>query len=148
MEEENKKPEGEQPEANEPVKTEHAAEEQNDTAKSSEGKPSADERMQKKVICALAYLFGILFFLPLVMYPNDEFAKFHANQALVVLFVVVIGEMILGILNIIPVVGFIFGILCGVFGLLMLIACIFAILGVVREEKFELPVIGKIKILK
>ena len=102
----------------------------------------------RKVICALAYLFGILFFLPLVMYPNDEFAKFHANQALVVLLVVVIGEMILGILNIIPVVGFIFGILCGVFGLLMLIACIFAILGVVREEKFELPVIGKIKILK
>ena len=50
MEEENKKPEGEQPEANEPVKTEPAAEEQNNAAKSSEGKPSADERMQKKVI--------------------------------------------------------------------------------------------------
>ena len=67
---------------------------------------------------------------------------------MVVLLTVVIGEVIFGILNVIPGVGFVFGILCGVFGLLMLIACIFAILGVVREEKFELPLLGKIKILK
>ena len=109
---------------------------------------SADEKLQKKVICSLAYLFGILFFLPLVVYPNDDFAKFHANQALVVLLTVVIGEVIFGILSIIPAVGIVFSILCGVFGLLMLIACILAILGVVREEKYELPIIGKFKLIK
>ena len=109
---------------------------------------SADEKTQKKVICALSYLFGILFFLPLAMYPNDDFAKFHANQALAILLTVVIGEVVFGILSIIPAVGIVFSILCGVFGLLMLIACIFAILGVVREEKYELPIIGKIKLIK
>ena len=109
---------------------------------------SVDERTQKKIICALAYVFGILFFLPLIVYPNDEFGKFHANQSLVVLLTVIIGEVLFGILTMIPAVGIVFSILCGVFGLLMLIACIFAILGVVREEKFELPVLGKIRILK
>lgn len=115
-------------------------------------KSSDDELVQKKVICSLAYLFGILFFLPLIVYPNDEFAKFHANQALVVLLTVFIGELIFGILSavlgFVAVLSIIFSILCGVFGLIMLVACILAILGVVREEKYELPIIGKFKLIK
>ena len=154
MEEDKKQEEeklGQSPsEQSEPEQAKAGTEERKEEPKKEEGDQNAsiDERTQKKVICSLAYLFGILFFLPLVVYPNDEFAKFHANQALIVLLTVVIGEVIFGILNVIPGVGFVFGILCGVFGLLMLIACIFAILGVVREEKFELPLLGKIKILK
>ncbi|HIY96657.1 MAG TPA: DUF4870 domain-containing protein [Candidatus Borkfalkia excrementigallinarum] len=120
--------------------------------KESEKKSSADELMQKKAICSLAYLFGILFFLPLIIYPNDEFAKFHANQALVVLLTVIVGEVIFGILTgllgAVAFLGTLFGILCGVFGLIMLVACILAILGVVREERYELPIIGKIKLIK
>lgn len=104
--------------------------------------------VQKKVICALSYLFGILFFLPLVVYPNDDFAKFHANQSLVVLIVSVIGSVVLGILTIVPAVGIVFSILSGVFGILMLVECILGILNVVHEEKKELPVIGKISIIK
>ena len=146
--EEEKKPAEEKPERAEP-ETAGAEERKEEANGGTEGsKSSADERKQKKLVCSLSYLFGILFFLPLILYPDDDFAKFHANQALAVLLAVVIGEAVLGILNVIPVVGFIFGILCGVFGLLMLIACIFAILGVVREEKYELPVLGKIKLLK
>lgn len=37
-----------------------------------------------KIVCAISYI-GILFFIPLLAYPNSRFAKFHANQALVVL---------------------------------------------------------------
>ena len=59
--------------------------------------PSHDELVQKKIICSLAYVFGILFFLPLAIYPNDDFAKFHANQSLVVLLVSVIGGVPMGI---------------------------------------------------
>ena len=40
------------------------------------------------------------------------------------------------------------GLMAGVFGLIMLVACILAILGVVREERYELPIIGKIKLIK
>lgn len=108
----------------------------------------SEDLVQKKVICSLAYLFGILFFLPLVFYPDDSFAKFHANQSLVILLTVVIGEAVFGVLNLIPAVGFLFGILCGLFGVLMLVACVLAILGVVRNEKYALPVLGTIRLLR
>lgn len=56
----------------------------------SEKKVEENERKQnnndvqtKKIIFSIAYIFGLLFFIPLIMYPNDESAKFHANQALV-----------------------------------------------------------------
>ena len=108
--------------------------------------PNGD--VQKKVVCALTYLFGILFFLPLIVYPNDDFAKFHANQGLIVLLVSVIGGAVLGILTMLPVVGLVFTILSSLFGVVMLVACIFGILNVVRQEKRELPVIGKFTIIK
>ena len=60
---------------------------------------------QKKVIYILSYLFGILFFLPLILYPNDAEARFHANQALVILLCAVIGEVVFGILCLIPFVA-------------------------------------------
>lgn len=120
--------------------------------KKEENKTAEQEWQQKKLICAISYIFGILFFLPLIMYPKDDFAQFHANQALAILLVVVIGEVVFGILSAIfrgvAFLGTLFGIICGVFGLVMLIACIAAIVGVTRGEKFELPLIGKIKILK
>ena len=108
--------------------------------------PNGD--VQKKVVCALTYLFGILFFLPLIVYPDDDFARFHANQGLIVLLVSVIGGAVLGILTMLPVVGLVFTILSSLFGVVMLVACIFGILNVVREEKRELPVIGKFTIIK
>jgi len=108
--------------------------------------PNGD--VQKKVVCALTYLFGILFFVPLIVYPDDDFARFHANQGLIVLLVSVIGGAVLGILTMLPVVGLVFTILSSLFGVVMLVACIFGILNVVREEKRELPVIGKFTIIK
>ena len=80
--------------------------------------------------------------------PDDDFARFHANQGLIVLLVSVIGGAVLGILTMLPVVGLVFTILSSLFGVVMLVACIFGILNVVREEKRELPVIGKFTIIK
>lgn len=126
--------------ASEEVQKEAPEEERPESAES--------ELQQKKVICALSYVFGILFFLPLIFYPKDDFAKFHANQSLVILLTVIVGEALFGILSLIPVLNVVFGILCAVFGVVMLIYCIFGVVGVVREEKNELPVLGKIKLLK
>ena len=108
----------------------------------------ADDEMQKKVICILAYLFGILFFLPLVVYPGDGAARFHANQALVILLCTVIGEVVFGILCLIPLIGILFGILCGLFGLAVLPACIYCIVGAAKGECWELPVLGKIRLIR
>ena len=138
MEEENKTPE------NEDLEEQKAATEQPDDRKN-EPKNELSDEQSKKIICALAYLFGILFFLPLILYSQDEFARYHANQSLVVLIVTVIGEVVFGILcAILPILG----ILCGLFGLLVLIACIYAIVGVAKGEKRGIPFIEKFHLLK
>lgn len=107
-----------------------------------------DELIKKKIICCLSYVFGILFFLPLIFYPDDHFAKFHANQGLVILIAAIVGEVVFWVLTIIPVLGVVFTIIASLFTLVLFIFCIIGILGVVKMQENELPLIGKIKILK
>ena len=107
-----------------------------------------DDLVQKKVICAISYLFGILFFLPLAVYPNDDFAKFHANQSLVILLTAVIGGVVFGILSIIPVVGIAFTVLVYVFEVLILVLCILGIVSAAKLKKKRLPFLGKNKTKK
>ena len=137
---ENREPSSEQPQK-----------EREDTEQSAAGKESATDRdaeVQKKLLLSLAYVFGILFFLPLIVYPDDAEARFHANQSLLLLLVTVVGEVVFGILTLIPAVGIVFSILCGVFGLLLLACCIYAIVCICRGDKGELPVIGRIRLIK
>lgn len=125
--------------------------EREDTEQSAAGKESGTDRdaeVQKKLLLSLAYVFGILFFLPLIVYPDDAEARFHANQSLLLLLVTVVGEVVFGILTLIPAVGIVFSILCGVFGLLILACCIYAIVCICRGDKGELPVIGRIRLIK
>ena len=125
--------------------------EREDTEQSAAGKESGTDRdaeVQKKLLLSLAYVFGILFFLPLIVYPDDAEARFHANQSLLLLLVTVVGEVVFGILTLIPAVGIVFSILCGVFGLLLLACCIYAIVCICRGDKGELPVIGRIRLIK
>lgn len=106
-----------------------------------------DEEQKRKIVCCLAYVFGILFFLPLILYPKDDFAKFHANQSLVILLTSVIVSGLCSILGMIPAIGFVFGIIGGILGFVILIACILGIVSVVQEEKTKLPLIGNIRII-
>ena len=139
MDEEKKTPEEDRTE-----KSTASPEEKEENKNSVQNTQISDEST-KKIICALGYLFGILFFLPLVLYPQDDFARFHANRALAVLIVTVAGEVVFGILcAFLPILG----ILCGVFGLAMFIACIYAVVGAAKGEKWNIPLIEKIRILK
>lgn len=104
-----------------------------------------NDAIVKKVIFSLCYLWGILFFLPLIMYKGDSTATKHANNGLVLLLVSVIGNIILGGLSALTSV---FGILAGVFSLLMLVFGILGIVYVVTDQDKDLPLISKIKILK
>lgn len=131
--------------------SEQPQKEREDTEQSVAGKESGTDRdaeVQKKLLLSLAYVFGILFFLPLIVYPDDAEARFHANQSLLLLLVTVVGEFVFGILTLIPAVGIVFSILCGVFGLLILACCIYAIVCICRGDKGELPVIGRIRLIK
>lgn len=93
-----------------------------------------------KVMAVLAYL-GILFIVPLVAAPNSPYAKFHANQGLL-LFLLNIAT---GVLTIIPFVGWIAAAIGTVASI------VFFILGIVNAVKGqakELPIIGKYRIIK
>ena len=104
------------------------------------GQMDPNDIQQNKVMAVLAY-FGILFLIPLLAAPNSRFARFHANQGLILF----LAEVILGVIAIIPFVGWI---LCG---LGEIAAFVFMILGIVHAangEAKELPLIGKISIIK
>ena len=119
-----------------------------------------------KIFAFLSYI-GPLFLVPVLAAPKSKYARFHANQGLVL----VLAELIIALplraldwLN-----GFIFGnfslfygwlsfvpaLVSGVIGLLGLavgmLALVLAVIGVINAfqgKANELPFIGKIKILK
>ncbi len=108
-----------------------------------------------KVMALLSYLW-ILFLVPLFAAPNSKFARFHTNQGLV-LFIFglisgVIGGAVSFILALIPFIGWILAWVAGViFGILEIGFILLAVLGIINAlqgRAKELPVIGKIKILK
>lgn len=131
----------------EPAPAAAEGEKQKDNAgDAAEGKEKETER---KVVFSLCYLWGILFFLPLILYKNDEEAKFRANEGLVILIVSIIGNAVFGILTAIGgAVATVFGIITGVFNLGILILAIIGIINVINGDKKELPLLGKYKLIR
>lgn len=105
----------------------------------------ADSEMTRKVIFSLCYLWGILFFIPLLMYKGDAKATRHANEGLLLLLFSVVGNIVFGILTR---VIWIFSIIAAVYSLAILVLGIIGIVYIVTDKDQELPLIGKIKLLK
>lgn len=95
----------------------------------------------EKLFAALAYL-GVLFFLPLVMCPESQFGRFHANQGLVLLLFGAIGNLVLAWIPLIH------GVLLAIYNVLMLLLFVVGVLNVLDGRTRDLPVIGSIRILK
>lgn len=130
-------------------KEEQAAEVASETPEEKAQETDAGEQNNKKLLTALGYVpCGLLFFLPLLLFSEDKSAKFHANQALVLLLTGVIGGAVFGILSVIPFLSIASYILSTVFGVLMLVLSVIGILNVARGEEKRLPVIGGINIIK
>lgn len=95
--------------------------------------------MDKKVTGIVAYLW-LIGWLIAFLAGDKEGAKFHLNQALVL----VIGQVICNVLAVIPIVNVV---AC----IVSLVLFVFQIMGIVyacKEEEKELPLIGKIHLLK
>lgn len=89
------------------------------------------------IVCYIGWIGWLIAFLA----GDKEGAKFHLNQGLVL----VIVNIASGILAFVPVIGTIVACVVSVAVL------VFAIMGIVyaaQEQEKELPLIGKIKILK
>ena len=107
---------------------------------------------QNKAMALLSYI-GILFIIPLLAAPNSKFARFHANQGLVLF----IAEIVLGVAvsivsGILTAILWFLSIIMALVGsLLGLVGFIFMVLGIVNAingKAKELPLIGGIKLIK
>ena len=88
--------------------------------------------MDKKVTGIVAYLTWIGWLIALLA-GDKEGAKFHVNQALVI--------MLFSLIAIIPCIGWIWGIF-------MIVCWFIGLIAAINEEEKEVPLIGKIRILK
>jgi uncharacterized membrane protein len=94
---------------------------------------------KNKTMAGLSYL---LFFLPLLVCPESKYAKFHANQSLMLLITTIAGNVILGI---IPIIGWI---LLPFFDIGILILGIMGLINGFGGKASQLPLIGRFTILK
>jgi uncharacterized membrane protein len=92
-----------------------------------------------KIIALFAYL-GILFIVPLIAGKDSRYARFHANQGIILF----ICSFLITTLSALPTVGWVFAV-CHV---LVVILVIYGIINAVTGKARELPVIGKFRILR
>ena len=120
-------------------KTEEVKAVETKTEEKAASEPKSDAE-ENKVFAILAYI-GILVLVPILAAPNSKFAKYHANQGLILLIVGVILSIVGALLNLIPVVGWVFMLVMEVIWLVLMI------LGIVNAAKGEekpLPIIGNL----
>ena len=100
----------------------------------------ARDASDNKAIAVIGY-FGLLFLVPLLAAPQSKFARFHANQSLILFIVCTISSVVLTI----PFVGWLAGAVAEVF---CLVCFILGIVNAAKGEYKELPLIGKYRIIK
>lgn len=103
----------------------------------------ATDANNNKVMGVLAYL-GILVLIPILAAKESPFARFHANQGLVLWIAEIIAGVAGAILGWIPIIG---GLISTALSLASLALTIIGIINVCNGKAKELPVIGKFTLL-
>lgn len=92
----------------------------------------------------MAILSYFIFFLPLITDAKDSpFAKFHANQSLILLLFIVVGNIVAGMLSFV-LIGFL---IMPIIGIAALVFWFMGIMNAAGGKMKELPLIGGIHIL-
>ncbi len=106
-----------------------------------------------KVYALLSYI-SILFLVPLIAAPKSKYARYHANQGLTLFICEVAYNIVRGVLlRILRMIlgSLLTGIISFVTGIAGVLFVVFAIVGIINAAQGyakDLPIIGKIKILK
>ena len=98
-----------------------------------------------KWMCVLAY---ILFFMPLIVVPNSEEGKFHANQGLTLLLLGIAISIVSNILMIIPIIRILGWLISWAGSIICLILVVIGIINALNMEQKKLPIIGEYTFLK
>lgn len=123
------------------------------TGRTSRAVAPAEERnksdeVAKKTVYSLCYIFGVLFFLPLILYKDVE-SKRHANEGLVLLLLTIVGNVIFGIMiGFGGFIGRVFGIVTTVYTVLLVLLGITGIVYAITDRRKAVPVLGNIKLIK
>lgn len=106
---------------------------------------------QNKTMAILAYI-GPLVLIPIFAARNSRFARYHANQGLILLIAEAIYSTIYGILSrILLSISFLLYLPFSILGLVNAVFVLFAVLGIINAAKGyakQLPFLGKYQILK
>ena len=104
-----------------------------------------------KTMGILSYI-GLLVLIPIFAAKNSKFARFHANQGLVLVIAQAIVYTVLSItafiLGRIPFIGWLFSLIIWILYPVVVIPSIIGIINAAKGQAKELPIIGGIKILK
>lgn len=98
-----------------------------------------------KLMAVLSYL---IFFLPLIVCPQSRFARYHANQSLI-LFIIICGvSLVTRMFSFIPLIRLVFLLISSLVSALVLVYMIIGMINAGRGQMKPLPLIGGIKILR
>lgn len=123
--------------------TEQQTSEQQNEAPQAPAAVSSDDVEKNKAMAIIGYIIPILFFIPLVTEAKDSvYAKFHANQQLILL-IASIGVSVVG--SIIPILGWFIILPLGSIALFVL--AIIGLINAAKGQMKELPIIGSFKII-
>ncbi|MBQ7874619.1 MAG: zinc-ribbon domain-containing protein [Oscillospiraceae bacterium] len=101
---------------------------------------AAEDCAKTRLLAALCYFNFIFIIIALLLEPDSKFLRYHINQSLVL----TVFGVVCGLCAIVPIIGWIVGVVGSV------AALVFTIMGIVhainREAK-DLPIIGKYTIV-
>lgn len=100
-----------------------------------------------KVMAIFAYLSWLVL-IPLFAAKDSKFARFHCNQGLVLAVAEIIAAVVLGILDGLPLIGWVFSIAGSLLGVVCLLFAVLGIVNAANGKAKDLPIIGNIRILK
>ena len=100
-----------------------------------------------KVMSIISYI-SLFVLVPMFLGGDSKFTRFHVNQGLILAVVEVLVWAIRGILGGLPIVGWIFRIVCWLISFVCVVFSIIGILNAVNGRAKELPFIGGIRLVK
>ena len=115
-----------------------------DSKSEGKSKPTTNhpDESNLKLVSALAYL-GLLFFVPMLMFPKEKFAMFHANQGLLLL-ITAAAVNIVG--SIIPFIGWFIVLPIG--NIFVLVLFVIGLINAFNGKMQRLPLIGSFDLIK
>jgi uncharacterized membrane protein len=109
--------------------------------------PDAADIEQNKIMAVLAYI-GILFLVPLLAAPQSKFARYHANQGVVLFLATIVVGGASFVLTMVPFIGCVAAFIPFLVCLGALVLMIIGIINAASGQYKPLPLIGHFELLK